>query len=57
MKNWIFTISSAATFCLLSTSAYAPAPAVPEINGGGAALALGLTVGVIALIREHRGSK
>lgn len=33
------------------------APTVPEIDGGIAAIAIGLTVGVVALIREHRRKK
>jgi len=39
-------------------SAYATtAPSVPEIDGGMAAIAIGLTVGVVVLIREHRRKK
>ena len=32
-------------------------PTVPEIDGGVAAIAIGLTLGVVALIREHRRRK
>ena len=32
-------------------------PSVPEIDGGMAVIAIGLTVGIVALIREHRRKK
>ena len=32
-------------------------PTVPEIDGGMAAIAIGLTVGVVALVREYRRKK
>jgi hypothetical protein len=43
----------------LSSTAHANGvtPSVPEIDGGMAAIAIGLTVGIVALIREHRRKK
>lgn len=43
---------------LLSPTAHAGSiPSVPEINGGMTAIAIGLTLGIVALIREHRRKK
>ena len=42
---------------LLSSTAHATTPPVPEIDGGTAAIAIGLTVGIVALIREYRHKK
>jgi hypothetical protein len=53
MKKWISIAPPVSVFSLLSTAAYAT-PVVPEIDGSSAVVALGLTVGVIALIREYR---
>ena len=57
MKNLIFTLPSIVIFSLLSAGAWAPPNPVPEVDGGSAAIALGLTAGIIALIMEHRGRK
>jgi len=44
--------------CMPFGSTYATtAPSVPEIDGGMAAIAVGLTLGVVVLIREHRRKK
>jgi len=40
---------------LISSNAYAVV--VPEIDGANAMLGLGLVVGIVALIREHRRRK
>ena len=42
---------------LLPSTAHAVAPVVPEIDGSMAAIAIGLTAGVLALVREHRRKK
>jgi len=43
---------------LLSNMAHAGVtPSVPEIDAGMTATAIGLTVGIVALIREHRNRK
>ena len=42
---------------MLPGSANASVPPVPEIDGGMAAIAIGLTVGIVALIREYRRKK
>ena len=41
----------------LSGAANAGRVGVPEIDGGMAVIAIGLTVGIVALIREHRRKK
>ncbi len=55
MKNWLSSIPSLAIFSALSMSAQAAV--VPEMDGSSAAIALGLTVGIVALIKETRGRK
>ena len=55
MKTFVYAVVSG-----LALSGYAHAvvtPAVPEIDGSMAAIALGMTAGVVALIRERRKSK
>ena len=42
---------------MLSGNAHAGGTTVPEINAGTAAIAIGLTAGIVALIREHRRKK
>ena len=42
---------------LSSTPLAAAEPSVPEIDAGTSAIAVGLTVGVVALIREYRRRK
>ena len=39
---------------LVSSSAHAVVPIVPEIDGANSLLGLGLVAGIVALIREHR---
>ena len=58
MKKLISSTSLIGTLTLLSRTANAAiTPNVPEIDGSMAALTIGLTVGVVALIREHRRKK
>lgn len=40
---------------LLSSTAHATP--VPEIDGSNAAIAIGLTIGILALVKEHRRKK
>ena len=47
---------TAAAMTLLANNAFASIP-VPELDGSGLVLALGLVVGVAALIRERLGRK
>lgn len=45
---------------ILSGTAHAgpaPVPTVPEIDVGMAAIGIGLTLGIVALVREHRRKK
>ncbi|MEN8108315.1 MAG: hypothetical protein ABFS22_09935 [Pseudomonadota bacterium] len=46
-----------ACITLLAENAYASTEPVPEINAGTAAIAIGLTVGIVALIKERRRKK
>lgn len=46
-----------ACITFLSGNAYASTEPVPEIDAGTAAIAIGLTVGILALIKEHRRKK
>lgn len=55
MKKLFSSTPLIALFALVSSNAYAVA--VPEIDGANAAVALGLTAGVIALVREYRRRK
>ena len=58
MKKPISATSLIGFLTLLSSTAHAGiTPTVPEIDGGMAAIAIGLTLGVVALIREHRRKK
>lgn len=58
MKKLISVIPLSGFLALLSSTAFAAVtPTVPEIDGGMAVIAIGLTVGVVALIREHRRKK
>ena len=57
MKKLISVSSFIGLLALLSTAANAGTIPVPEIDGGVAAIAIGLTIGVVALIREHRRKK
>lgn len=57
-KRMILPIPQIGILTLLSSAADAAvAPSVPEIDGGMAAIAIGLTVGVVALIKEYRRRK
>ncbi len=42
---------------LAAEQAFAGTVTVPEIDGGGAVLAIGLTAGLLALIRERKRKK
>lgn len=58
MRKLIHASPSLLWLALPYGSAHATtAPSVPEIDGGMAAIAIGLTLGVVALIREHRRKK
>ncbi|MEN8107820.1 MAG: hypothetical protein ABFS22_07425 [Pseudomonadota bacterium] len=58
MKKLISATSLIGFLILLSSTAHAGiTPTVPEIDGGMAAIAIGLTLGVVALVREHRRKK
>ncbi|MEN8107451.1 MAG: hypothetical protein ABFS22_05530 [Pseudomonadota bacterium] len=58
MKKLISATSLTGFLTLLSSTAHAGAAViVPEIDGGMAAIAIGLTLGVVALVREHRRKK
>jgi len=58
MKRISIAIPATGILTLLSTTANAAvAPTVPEIDGGMATIAIGLTVGVVALIKEYRRRK
>ena len=48
MKIWINRATSMLVLSLLSVATYAT-PTVPEIDGSSAAIALGLTAGIVAL--------
>jgi len=49
--NKMFSVFSVGVLALISSSAYATA--VPEIDGSNAAIGIGLTVGVLALVKEY----
>ena len=53
MSKLFARIAAVASFAMMSTNAFANT-VVPEIDAGSAAIAVGLVVGVIALIRERR---
>lgn len=53
MKRTFVWMATAATLLAMSANVHASV-AVPEIDAGGAAIALGLMAGIVALIREHR---
>ena len=56
MKILAFSVSAVGCLLALSGSALAR-PEVPEIDGSMAAIAVGLTVGMVALMRERRKNK
>ena len=56
MKKLISVTPLIGVLSMLSGTAHATVP-VPEIDGGMAVIAIGLTVGIVALIREHRRKK
>jgi len=49
--NKMFSVFSIGVLSLISSSAFAIA--VPEIDGSNAAIGIGLTVGVLALVKEY----
>ena len=55
MKKLISVSPLIGFLTLMSSNAHATA--VPEIDGGMATIALGLTVGIVAMVREHRRRK
>ena len=54
MSKLFARIAAVASFAMMSTNAFATPVGVPEIDAGSAAIAVGLVVGVVALIRERR---
>ena len=52
----LFTVVSVGFLTMISSSAFA-AVVVPEIDGSNAAIAIGLTVGALALIKEYSRKK
>ena len=57
MKKMISVTPFIGFLTLLSSTAHATTPPVPEIDGGMAAIAIGLTVGIVAVVREYRRKK
>ena len=58
MKKLISVSPFIGFMSVLSGTAHATlTPPVPEIDAGMAVIAIGLTVGIVALIREHRRNK
>ncbi len=57
MKNTVvISTCVSALFLLQAGVVYAgnPNPTVPEMNAGGVVIALGLTIAVVALIKDYR---
>ena len=57
MKKQISVSLLIGPLTVISGTAYAAATPVPEIDSGMAVIAIGLTAGIVALIREHRRKK
>ena len=57
MNKLISSTTLTGSMTLLSSTAHAVGPVVPEIDGSIAGIAIGLTAGVLALAREHRRKK
>ena len=57
MKKLISLSPLIGLLTLLPSTAHANGVAVPEIDGSMATVAIGLTVGIVALIREYRRKK
>lgn len=58
MKKLVSAFPQIGFLTLLSGTVHAAVtPSVPEIDGGMAAIGIGLTIGIVALIREHRRRK
>ena len=58
MKKLISVSSLTGLLTVVSGTSHASVlPAVPEIDAGTAVIAIGLTVGIVALIREYRRKK
>jgi hypothetical protein len=57
MKNIISSTSLTGLLILLSSTAHAAGPVVPEIDVSMGAIAIGLTAGIVALVQEHRRKK
>ncbi|MEN8108326.1 MAG: hypothetical protein ABFS22_09990 [Pseudomonadota bacterium] len=58
MKKLISVSPITGLLTMLSGNAHASVSIpVPEIDAGTAAIAIGLTLGVVALVREHRRRK
>ena len=55
MSKTTFLLTAGASLMALASNAYATV--VPEIDGGGAAIGIGLAIGLVALIRERMQSK
>ena len=57
MKKLISVSPLIGLLTMLSSTARAGDTPVPEIDAGTSAIAIGLTVGIVALIREYRRKK
>jgi len=57
MKIIISSTSLVGLLAMMPGSANAFVTPVPEIDAGTAGIAIGLAIGVVALIREHRRKK
>ena len=57
MKRLIQVSPMTVLMTMLADNVSAAGAAVPEIDGGMATIALGLTVGIIALVGEYRRRK
>ena len=55
MSKTTFWLTAGASLMALTSNVHAIA--VPEIDGGGAAIGIGLAIGLVALIRERRQPK
>jgi len=52
MKRFMYLYAGAASLMVFASDAFATP--VPEIDGSGAVLALGVTAGLVALIRDRK---
>jgi len=57
MKRLAYLFAASASLLVLAGNAYAEPVGVPEIDASGAVIALGLTAGLVALIRGRKQSR